>query len=148
MTKHESREYAFLLLYETLLRSEPPEPLEDIFLATEETLDLAPTEAVKETVAAVLAEQDELDAIISQYSATRKVNRVAAINRTILRLALFELRHKPETPVNVVISEAVMLSRAYAYPEDTSFINGVLGNYARDRAKANEENENGTDLGA
>ena len=49
-----------------------------------------------------------------------------AVNRSILRLALYELKNMPQTPVNVVISESVHLSQAYAYPEDTAFINGVL----------------------
>ena len=49
--------------------------------------------------------------------------------------------------MNVVISEAVALSQAYAYPEDTSFINGVLGAYSRSVSAAKEETADGADTG-
>lgn len=148
MTKHETREYAFIILYEAMLRDEETESLESLYQSTEELVDLPITVGVKTYVSGVLSCKEELDQIIAQYSEKRSLNRVAAVNRIILRLALYELRHMPQTPVNVVISEAVALSQAYAYPEDTSFINGVLGAYARSiPAKTEEETTNVADSG-
>ena len=90
---------------------------------------------------------EELDSIIAAHSKQRSLNRVPAVNRSILRLALYELKNMPQTPVNVVISEAVHLSQAYAYPEDTAFINGVLGAYARSKPAAKEDTADGTNSG-
>jgi N utilization substance protein B len=105
-------------------------------------------ERVKKIVSGVLSQVEELDEIIASYSKQRSLNRVPAINRSILRLALYELKNISDTPVNVVVSEAVQLSQGYAYPEDTSFVNGVLGAYVRAMPKAEKEDEeNGTGSG-
>ena len=142
MTKHEIREYAFLLLYETLVRTDWNGDLEELYQSTEEMVELPIPTQVKRYVEGIRKQADELDQIIASYSKNRLVNR------TILRLALYELRNIPKTPVNVVISEAVALSRAYALPEDTSFINGVLGAYSRAEKAAKEAGSHDADPGA
>ena len=143
MTKHETREYAFLLLYEAMVRTEELNTIEDLYASTEEMLELPIPEKVKQYVSGVMSQTEELDSIIAAHSKQRSLNRVPAVNRSILRLALYELK----TPVNVVISEAVHLSQAYAYPEDTAFINGVLGAYARSKPAAKEDTADGTNSG-
>lgn len=151
MTKHQARECVFLLLYEIDVRQDPSESLNDLFAVTEEALDLHFTERVRDMVQGVLAQQENLDAIITKYSPKRSLKRIPAINRSILRLALYELNQEPDTPRNVVISEAVTLTHAYAYEEDTSFVNGVLGAYVRDldqqSTAAGEEAEHALDSG-
>ncbi len=139
MTKHEIREYAFLLLYESVVRAEELESVEELYASTEEMLEILIPAKVKQYVNGVLSEVETLDKIIASYSKQRSLKRVPAINRTILRLALYELRNMPQTPVNVVVSEAVQLSQAYAYPEDTAFVNGVLGAYVRQIKSAQQE---------
>jgi N utilization substance protein B len=148
MTKHETREYAFLLLYEAMVRAEELNTIEELYASTEEMLEHPVPERVKKIVSGVLSQVEELDEIIASYSKQRSLNRVPAINRSILRLALYELKNISDTPVNVVVSEAVQLSQGYAYPEDTSFVNGVLGAYVRAMPKAEKEDEeNGTGSG-
>lgn len=147
MTKHETREYAFLLLYEAMVRAEELTTIEDLYASTEEMLELPVPEKVKQYVSGVMSQTEELDNIISEYSKQRSLNRVPVVNRSILRLALYELKNLPQTPVNVVISEAVHLSQAYAYAEDTAFINGVLGAYARSKPAAKEDTADGTNSG-
>ena len=147
MTKHETREYAFLLLYEAMVRAEELTTIEDLYASTEEMLELPVPEKVKQYVSGVMSQTEELDNIISEYSKQRSLNRVPAVNRSILRLALYELKNLPQTPVNVVLSEAVHLSQAYAYAEDTAFINGVLGDYARSKPAVKEDTADGTNSG-
>ena len=147
MTKHETREYAFLLLYEAMVRTEELNTIEDLYASTEEMLELPIPEKVKQYVSGVMSQTEELDSIIAAHSKQRSLNRVPAVNRSILRLALYELKNMPQTPVNVVISEAVHLSQAYAYPEDTACINGVLGAYARSKPAAKEDTADGTNSG-
>ena len=95
MTKHETREYAFLLLYEAMVRAEELTTIEDLYASTEEMLELPIPEKVKQYVSGVMSQTEELDNIISEYSKQRSLNRVPAVNRSILRLALYELKNPP-----------------------------------------------------
>lgn len=132
MTRHETRECAFYILFEMQFQNDTAE---ELFQVAEEA-DLLPiTDAVKEMVNGVVAHEAELDGIISAYSTKRVINRISKINLSILRLALYEIRYDAQMPMNAAIAEAISLAKAYGYQEDISFINGVLGNYARDHAK-------------
>ena len=132
MTRHETRECAFYILFEMQFQNDTAE---ELFQVAEEA-DLLPiTDAVKEMVNGVGAHEAELDEIISAYSTKRVINRIPKINLSILRLALYEIRYDAQMPMNAAIAEAISLAKAYGYQEDISFINGVLGNYARDHAK-------------
>lgn len=71
----------------------------------------------------------ELDAELGEAAAGWRVERMPAVDRAVLRLALFELRHT-ETPVGVVISEAVELAKEYSTARSGAFVNGVLASLA------------------
>ena len=132
MTRHETRECAFYILFEMQFQNDTAE---ELFQIAEEA-DLLPiTDAVKEMVNGEVAHEAELDEIISAYSTKRVINRIPKVNLSILRLALYEIRYDAQMPMNAAIAEAISLAKAYGYQEDISFINGVLGNYARDHAK-------------
>ena len=61
MTKHETREYAFLLLYEAMVRTEELNTIEDLYASTEEMLELPIPEKVKQYVSGVMSQTEELD---------------------------------------------------------------------------------------
>lgn len=128
MTKTQCRENAFLLLFEASLRNDPPE---ELYRTAEEVGEIEINDRVRALVEGVLAESEELDAIIASYSKKRAVARIARVNLILLRMAIYEIRNVPETPVNVAVSEAVNLAQKYTYQEDSAFINGVLGAYTR-----------------
>jgi len=67
-----------------------------------------------------------LDPLISGHAEHWRVERMAAIDRNILRMALYELLHYPETPPAVVIDEALELARRFSGEESVEFVNGVL----------------------
>jgi N utilization substance protein B len=77
-------------------------------------------------VEGVVANQEELDKLIRQHSEHWRLERMAAVDRNLLRLALYELLHVPEVPAKVVINEAVELAKKYGSEESGSFINGIL----------------------
>jgi N utilization substance protein B len=80
----------------------------------------------------VAEKYEELDAIIGQYSVKRAVSRISEVNKTILRLALFEINYRSDRiPPKGAVNEAIELSKKYAEKQDSSFINGVLGNYIK-----------------
>jgi N utilization substance protein B len=74
----------------------------------------------------VWAAREELDAAIGASSTRWRVERMPAVDRVVLRIALHELRTRPQTPVAVVISEAVGLAGRYSTERSGRFVNGVL----------------------
>lgn len=128
MSRREIRDSAFKLVFETLLRDDS---LEELYEAAEEADEIILNDDVKLLVEGVVAHAGELDDIIAEYSRKRAVSRISKLNLAILRLALYEAIYDDKTPVNAAISEAILLSKAYTFKEDTSFINGVLGAFSR-----------------
>jgi N utilization substance protein B len=126
------RENAFLLLFEASLRDDPPAVL---YAAAEDVGEIEINDNVRALVEGVLDKSGELDAVIASYSPRRAISRIPRVNLILLRLAIYEIRYIPETPVNVAVSEVVDISQKYTYQEDTAFINGVLGAFARSLPK-------------
>lgn len=124
------REHAFQILFESSFRDDSPE---ELFHIAEEIGELKLDDKIKNFVKGVLEESEALDKIISSYSKKRALSRIARTNVIILRMAMYELQHSKELSPAIVISEAVHLSEIYASPEDTSFINGILGNYVKNQ---------------
>jgi transcription antitermination protein NusB len=85
-------------------------------------------EYAHELVVGVLRQRAELDAIIQERARAWPLAQMAAIDRNILRLGLFETLHRRDTvPVSVAISEAVELAKLYGGDNSARFVNGVLG---------------------
>ena len=82
-------------------------------------------------VAGVLENREDLDHEIESASDNWSVARMPVIDRSILRLGLFELRHDKNVPTGVIVSEAVRLARTYSTERSGSFVNGVLASLAR-----------------
>ena len=77
------------------------------------------------------AQRTELDPLIQQYARGWTIDRMAVIDRNLLRLALYELRHCPEQPYKVVINDAIELAKKYSTAESGRFVNGILGAIVR-----------------
>jgi N utilization substance protein B len=137
MTRREIRDSAFKLVFEQLLRDDDIEELYDI---AEEIDEISVNDEVKKLVNGTLKYSSEIDEIISGYSKSRSVSRISKLNLAILRIAIYESIYDDNTPVNAAISEAIKLSMVYTYPEDTQFINGLLGAFSRDHFKKEGEN--------
>jgi N utilization substance protein B len=82
-------------------------------------------------VGGVASTLDELDACIARHSKNWRVSRMAAVDRNVLRLATWELRGL-DTPVAVVIDEAVDLARRFGSETSPAFVNGILDAIARE----------------
>lgn len=77
-------------------------------------------------VEGVLAHTAELDREIGRASDHWSIDRMPVVDRAILRLGLYELRFEPDTPVAVVLDEAVRLAKTYSTQRSGAFVNGVL----------------------
>ncbi len=73
-----------------------------------------------------VGEVKSLDSALREHSQHWRVERMAAVDRSILRLALYEMLHHPETPPAVVINEALELARRFSTVDSVDFVNGVL----------------------
>lgn len=87
----------------------------------EKTLEFA-----RELVAGANAARPQLDKLIEGAAQNWALARMAAVDRNVLRLSAFELLHRRETPVNVVIDEAIEIVRKFSTEDSTRFINGIL----------------------
>ena len=71
--------------------------------------------------------RDELDVQIAQAAPAYPIEQVAAVDKNVLRLALYEILKNNETPVRAAVNEAVELAKAYGSDGSRRFVNGVLG---------------------
>lgn len=90
-------------------------------------------------VEGVLERLEELDTDIGQASEHWTIERMPVIDRAILRLGLFELRHMPRTPPAVVVNEAVRLAKTYSTQRSGAFVNGVLAALADAEGRSRDE---------
>src|SRR5215212_3010517 len=88
----------------------------------------------KELAKGVEDRREELDAEISARSQGWQLERIAPLERNVLRVALFEMHHCESIPVEVAIDEAVNTAREYCGADAPGFINGILGAAAREMA--------------
>jgi N utilization substance protein B len=79
----------------------------------------------------VLEYQGEIDPVIEKAAPQFPIPQIAAIDRNVLRMAIFELRHATDVPYKVVINEAVEIAKRFGGPNSGRFVNGVLGTISR-----------------
>jgi len=124
----EARRVALDILFQADVRGErPADALEDWLSA-----DRAVPEFARELVAGVSEYLDELDRLIGEHAHEWTVHRMAAVDRTILRLASYELLHRPDVPPSAAISEAVIAAKELSTEDSGRFVNGILGRIARE----------------
>lgn len=126
--RRRGRELALQMLYQRELAGADIA----VIIASFEDLQTAPpvarTFAVK-LVHGVIEKQDEIDASLMGQADNWRLERMAAVDRNILRLALYELRFHPDTPPAVVIDEAVEIAKRYGSEHSSQFVNGVLDGF-------------------
>lgn len=86
----------------------------------------------RELVQGVARHRAEIDDLLGRYAEGWTVERMAALDRTILRLACFELLHRADTPTAVAIDEAVEAAKELSTEDSGRFVNGILGRIARE----------------
>ncbi len=121
-----ARSLALQVLYEVDIANHPPG---DIYKSRlEETpLNDELSEFARQIIFGVLPLTHTLDQIIAKYAPEWPLDQIAAIDRNILRMALWEFAVYHETPIKVAINEAVELAKQYGSDSAPRFVNGVLG---------------------
>ena len=101
-------------------------------------------------VTGVNTRRDDIDNLIREFSTNWRLERMAVVDRNILRLATFELVHLPEIPRKVCINEAIEVAKRYGGDDSPSFINGILDRIALEirGPETEEEKANAVKAGA
>jgi N utilization substance protein B len=141
--RHRGRQVALQVLYAIDLAAKdvgsdaeegsPKDSNDEIFDRISENfvVPIAAIAFARDLVGGVMERIDELDGILGVHARNWRVSRMAAVDRNVLRLAVYELRDTT-TPIAVVIDEAVDLARRFGSDASPSFVNGVLDSVARE----------------
>ena len=129
MTRRESREQAFALLFEKQFSDAP---VEELAQNAAEARDVSTTGFAMRLACGAEAHLDEIDQKIAAYSRNWSPERISRVARSVMRLAVYEMLYSDEVPVSVAINEAVELAKKYGGEEDAAFINGILGSISRE----------------
>ncbi len=146
MTRTNAREIAAQLIYEMNFhdadeaQSVVQTHLEPDYFETlrtedgiyEESVGAKQLAYISDTVRGVWARRDELDGYIAKYAIGWNVSRISKMARAIMQLAMYECLYVHDVPVGAAINEAVELTRKYEEEDVVSFVNGILGAFARE----------------
>ena len=144
MTRANARELAVHLIYGQKFTGEEPQQVVTTRLEREYYAQLStendvyterPSRAqmryIDTVVAGVANREEDLNQQIQKFSIGWDVTRISKLTRSIMQLAIFEILYVEDVPTGVAISEAVRLSKKYDNDDTGSFVNGILGAFAR-----------------
>lgn len=123
--RRKAREAALQLLYQWEGELADPRLLLSTFWRGRKA-DAAARGFAEELFTGTVAARKEIDALVQQHSQHWRLERMAAVDRNLLRLAVYELKAHPETPAAVVIDEALEIAKRFSSHDSVEFINGIL----------------------
>lgn len=128
MSRRVAREAAVKTLFQREFHDITPE--EALPLALEDAEEMTRNDILfaHQLIDGVIAHQPQLDATLNEFAVDWKMERIAKLERSILRLALFELMFMEDVPVGVTVNEAIEITKIYSTQDASRFINGILGN--------------------
>ncbi len=125
MRRTDQRRAAVVALYQSQVTDRPPEQL----------LDPGATAFTRDLVQGAVKEREQLDELIGRHARGWSLDRIAPLERNILRVALHELLHRPDVPAEVAIDEAVEAAKELCSADAPGFVNGVLGAVQREEPR-------------
>ncbi len=127
-SRRKAREIALKSLYQVDIASKnATDSLKDVLSenSVTEKLQIFATELVN----GVIENKKQIDELIEKYADDYSLDRMAAIDRNLLRIAFFEILNLQDVPPAVAINEAVDLAKKFSTEESGAYINGILGNF-------------------
>ena len=128
-SRHRSRETAAQMLYQWEVGRASMYEVKQTFWTGPADADVVPEEQRRFATAlaeGVAANKDVIDPMIVEAAEHWRIERMNVMDRLILRLAVYEFLHQPETPAKVIINEALELARTFSNDDSVRFINGIL----------------------
>lgn len=138
ITRHQMREYAFMLTFEMFFHGDDVDGVLDYAEETE-IIKLSPF--VLYLFNGVNENHEVLDEHISKHLKKWTIDRITRVSHAVLRIAMFEILYSKDLEIDIIISEAVKISQEYTIDDDdVAFVNGVLSSIAKEQKK-NKKNE-------
>ena len=135
-TRRKSRELALQMLFQADMGKQSQEEVRDTFWR-ERADTPRETRGFADDLFSVASDRaGEIDQIIEQHAEHWRMDRMAAIDRNVLRLGVAEFLAYPDTPKAIVINEALEITHKFSAPQSVNFINGVLDSVAKDLEKS------------
>ena len=132
----QSREFALQILYQIDLNpSEIEGILADFWKAQKAAADPEVRLYAERLVRGTAASLKEIDRTIERYAENWKIDRMAYVDRNILRLSTYELCQLDEIPAKVALNEAVELAKRFGEPDSSKFVNGILDKISKNECK-------------
>ena len=130
-TRRKSRELALQMLFQADMGRQPAEEVQRTFWAERAAVEGETRGFADQLFSAALTRAPEIDALIEKHAEHWRMERMAVVDRNLLRAGVAEFLGFPETPKPVIINEALEIARKFSSPESVHFINGVLDSIAR-----------------
>ncbi len=131
-TRRKSRELALQMLFQSDMARQDGEQVEKTFWQEREDLDEGVKGFAQDLFHVAMEKREDIDKLIEKHAQHWRMDRMATVDRYILRAGVAEFLGFPKTPRPVVINEALEIARRFSTPESVQFINGVLDSVAKD----------------
>jgi N utilization substance protein B len=131
-TRRKSRELALQMLFQSDMGKQSAEQVHGSFWTVREDMEEEVRGYAEELFRIATDRAEEIDRLIEKHAVHWRMERMAAVDRNILRAAVAEFIGKCEVPKVVIINEALEIARKFSRPESIVFINGVLDSVARE----------------
>jgi N utilization substance protein B len=134
-TRRKSRELALQMLFQADMGKQSAEQVRKSFWSERKEMDES-VRGFADDIFRIATERSEaIDKVIETHAQNWRMERMAAVDRNVIRAAVAEFIGFPQTPAPVVINEALEIARKFSSPEAVNFINGVLDSVSKDLAK-------------
>ena len=128
MSRRKAREIALQALFQFDFTKQDDEFLVDNLIKEQKNLNDKSILFTKNIIKGTIANLEAIDETIKTVSNEWKIERMAAVDRNIVRIAVFELKFNDEKPApNIIINEAVEIAKIFGSDESSRFVNGILG---------------------
>jgi N utilization substance protein B len=131
-TRRKSRELALQMLFQADLGQQPSDEVRKTFWSGRGEVSDEVQGFANDIFRVAQDRAEQINQLIQAHADNWRVDRMAAVDRNILRSAVAELLGFPKTPRAVVINEAIEIARKFSAPESAQFINGVLDSIGKD----------------
>ncbi|HEV2646243.1 MAG TPA: transcription antitermination factor NusB [Acidobacteriaceae bacterium] len=130
-TRRKSRELTMQMLFQGDVGKQTPEEVRGLFWNSRDDVDAETRGFAEDLYRVATTRQAEVDSLIETHAQNWRLERMAAVDRNLLRAAVAEMLAYPNTPGPIIINESLEIARRYAAPESVHFLNGVLDAVAR-----------------
>jgi N utilization substance protein B len=130
-TRRKSRELTMQMLFQGDLGKQTPDEVRALFWTSRDDVDTETRGFAEDLYRVATTRQAEVDALIESHAQNWRLERMAVVDRNLLRAAVAEMIAHPNTPAAIIINESLEIARRYAAPESVQFLNGVLDAISR-----------------